>query len=318
MVLFLVAAVGSWAVSKVVDYVWDKGEEAVKHARGELTASEKSEKESAATMRSINSLRDVLKQGRESLDKKMSAEKVALLKLDNALSTGNQTMRELMSSMTKLEGLVDRANIKAGKIHEAIREDGSTIRESMKSFKSDLGHLNDVEKSILVKVNMLETQFAEALRLGLTEHEAWKAERSILRFYQDLKLHEEVSEEEESVHLTVFITSMRNPLNGITADLWKLRTTYALLDTDPKSSRGIVYDKFRKAAVDHGNDITQLKQALKEAFDTLTDSYMMALMLIWYISPDDGYKSYYSKQALIDVEDVARKLDNCLSENLSS
>ena len=43
---------------------------------------------------------------------------------------------------------------------------------------------------------MLQQQFADALRLGLTEHEAWKAERSILRFYQDLKLHQEVAEEE--------------------------------------------------------------------------------------------------------------------------
>lgn len=43
---------------------------------------------------------------------------------------------------------------------------------------------------------MLETKFGDALRLGLTEHEAWKAERSILRFYEDFKLHEEVAEEE--------------------------------------------------------------------------------------------------------------------------
>lgn len=43
---------------------------------------------------------------------------------------------------------------------------------------------------------MLEKQFGDALRLGLAEHEAWKAERSILRFYRDFKFHEEVAEEE--------------------------------------------------------------------------------------------------------------------------
>lgn len=43
---------------------------------------------------------------------------------------------------------------------------------------------------------MLERQIGDDLRLGLAEHEAWKAERSVLRFYQDFKFYEEVAKEE--------------------------------------------------------------------------------------------------------------------------
>lgn len=105
---------------------------------------------------------------------------------------------------------------------------------------------------------------------------------------------------------------MRSPLNGVTTDLWKLRTTYALLDADPKSSRGIIYEGFGQAVqsyLDKKITIDDLREALKRAFNFLTSSYTMALELIWYISPDDAYKFYYSQQALVDLEVIAQKLD---------
>ena len=108
---------------------------------------------------------------------------------------------------------------------------------------------------------------------------------------------------------------MRSPLNGITTDLWRLRDTYALLDTDHNSSRNAIYQNFRDSVKEYSDrkiTVLQLREALKRAFDYLTGSYIMAIVLICFIAPDDAYQAYYSQEALIDLEEVAKKLDDCL------
>lgn len=112
-----------------------------------------------------------------------------------------------------------------------------------------------------------------------------------------------------------FVKSMRSPLNGITTDLWKLRDTYALLDKDPTSSRSMIYQNFRDSVKEYNDQkitIAQLRDALKLAFDSLTGSYTLATLLICYISPSEAYQAHYSQNALLDLEDIAEKLDSCL------
>lgn len=319
---FLAIAAGTWAIGKVVDYVWTKGEKALGIESQEEKDAKRDSAEAKAMLDSVAKFRSSMKKGLGGIEQGLSRETESLLKLDKVLDDSGQTMSQLMSSITFLDNLVDQHANKAENIQQVVKDDAAVIKESMKKFKSDLVHLNDVEKEILFKVELLEENFADALRLGLTEHEAWKAERSILRFFHDLKLHSQVADEgaqlpraegEEIVdHIAAFVRSMRSPLNGVTTDLWKLRTTYALLDADPKSSRGIIYEGFGQAVqsyLDKKITIDDLREALKRAFNFLTSSYTMALELIWYISPDDAYKFYYSQQALVDLEVIAQKLD---------
>lgn len=107
---------------------------------------------------------------------------------------------------------------------------------------------------------------------------------------------------------------MRSPLNGVTT-LWRLRDTYALLDTDHNSSRSAIYQNFRDSVKEYSDrkiTVLQLREALKCAFNYLTGSYIMAIVLLCFIAPNDAYQAYYSQEALIDLEEVARKLDDCL------
>ena len=108
---------------------------------------------------------------------------------------------------------------------------------------------------------------------------------------------------------------MRSLLHGIITDLWRLRDAYALLDTNRNSPRSVIYHNFRDSMKEYSDrkvTVSQLREALKRAFDYLTGSYIMAIMLICFIAPNDAYQAYYSQEALIDLEEVAKKLDDCL------
>lgn len=112
-----------------------------------------------------------------------------------------------------------------------------------------------------------------------------------------------------------FIKGMRSPLNGITTDLWNLLDAYTLLDANNTSSRSIIYQNFRDSVAQYSDgkiSIPQLRDSLKLAFDSLTGSYILAVLLTCYICPNEAYQAHYAQDALVELEKVAKKIDDCL------
>jgi CII-binding regulator of phage lambda lysogenization HflD len=152
---FLAIAAGTWAIGKVVDYVWTKGEKALGIESQEEKDAKRDSAEAKAMLDSVAKFRSSMKKGLGGIEQGLSRETESLLKLDKVLNDSGQTMSQLMSSITFLDNLVDQHANKAENIQQVVKDEAAVIRESMKKFKSDLVHLNDVEKEVLFKVSDL-------------------------------------------------------------------------------------------------------------------------------------------------------------------
>lgn len=148
---FIGLAVGSWAIGKVVDWAWKKGEEAFKGENDEDRNAQQSKAESGATMKSIEALGRSLKGGLDKNQESMWKQTTSLRKLE-ATSDSSQTMKGLVQSMRSIEGSANRQRWSAEKIQAAVDSSENTIGASMGDFKRHLSDLNAVEKSISTKV----------------------------------------------------------------------------------------------------------------------------------------------------------------------
>lgn len=149
---FIATAAASWAIGKIVDYAWKKGEEVINGETDENRIARKSAAESGATQSSILALQKSLKGGLANNEKSLSEQNVSLLKLERATSQGDQTMKAVIQSMRWIEGSVDKQMRSAGRIQYKIHDSGTAIRASIGNFKADLSRLNSVGQTISAKV----------------------------------------------------------------------------------------------------------------------------------------------------------------------